>query len=159
MATTNIGLEEIALSNTFGQWLEAFNANMGIIDGLPIPIEYGKNTTMEYLKFSNGKVAMWGRLEMGTKYPSTTPWGTEGYASAVFTIDFPLALAKNNPVIIPHVISTNASTGGMANNTDIWCLSTGVTYTTYQGRFFARTNTTNNNNSLALNMLIIGDWK
>lgn len=158
MATGNINLGEVQLSNTFGQWVDIFNGNMGKLDALPIPIEYGKNTTMEYLKFSNGMVLIYGRIEMGTKYPSTTPWGTEGFASDIFTIDFPIALTNNSPIVVPHVISVNAD-GGMAANTDIWCLSTKVTYTAYQGRFFARTNTLNNKNSLSLNMIIIGKWK
>lgn len=152
MATTNLNLDEVALSNTFGQLVEMFNGNMDILDGLPIPIEYGKNTTMEYLKFSNGKVAIWGRVEYGTKYPCTSPWASSaGYASSNFTLDLPIALANNNPVVIPHVIADK--------NVDMWCLTRNTTYTTYTGCFLCAINDSSNINSKTLNMLIIGDWK
>lgn len=152
MATTNINLEEISQSQTFGQWLEAFNGNMAAIDALPIPIEYGKNTTMEYLKFSNGKVVMWGRVSYGTTFPCTIMWAASaGYASGIFTLDFPIALTKSDPVVIPHVISDK--------NPDMWCLTISTSYTTYTGRFLCAINDNANVNSKTLNMLIIGDWK
>ena len=153
MATTNIGLEEIALSNTFGQWLESFNANMGTIDGLPIPIEYGKNTTMEYLKFSNGKVAMWGRINHGTTYACTLPWLAGTYGSSNFTLDFPIALTKNTPVVIPHVMSGNGA------NPDMYCVTRSTSYTTYTGCYVCTWNESSSVQSKTLNILIIGDWK
>lgn len=158
MATQNINLDEVALSNTFGQFVEMFNGNMGKLDSMPLPIEYGKNTKFEYIKFANGIVALYGRVEMGTKYPCTLPWGSDGYASGVFTLNFPVTLTNSNPVVIPHVISSVGS-GESPKNTDIWCYTSNITYTTYDGRFVSRNATSAGANSLSLNMLIIGKWK
>ncbi len=151
-ATENLGLVKDAQSQNFAGWLESINGNWDKIDDLPLPIEHSANSKMDYLKLSDGTVIMWGRIELGTSYPSTTAWGTEGFASAEFTINFPIALISENPIVIPHVLSVGP-------NVDIWCLSTKVTYTTYAGRLFARTNTASNNNAISLNMLIIGKWK
>lgn len=152
MATSNMKLEEVALSQTFGQFLEAFNANMGKIDALPVPIAYGKNTTMEYLKFSNGKVIMWGRIDYGTRYPVKNPWlqtGGAGYASDEFTLDFPIALADNAPVVIPHCFDSA--------RVEMFVVTTGVTYTTYKGRFWSAA--TGHEGPKVLNILVIGNWK
>lgn len=150
--TTNLELTEIAQSNTFGQWLSAFNANMEAIDGLPIPMEYGENTQMKYLKFTNGIVIMWGRVDFGTNYPCNTLWASNNYASADnFTIDLPIALVDNKPAIFPSVIADK--------NPDMWCLNVAVSYTQYKGRFLCAVNDTNNVNSKIVNLLIIGKWK
>lgn len=152
MATTNINLTEIAQSQTFGEWLTAFNENMETIDGLPIPIGYGKNTSMEYLKLSNGIVLMWGRISFGTSYPCNQSAGAaSGYLSKSFTIDFPLALASNTPTVLGTV---------MANN---WCdiifYMRTATYTNMTGYFYCPGNDSNANNSKSLNVLVIGKWK
>lgn len=152
MPTNNIHLDDVSLSQTFGQWLEAFNSNMGKIDALPIPMEYGKNTTMEYLKFTNGKVIMWGRVDFGSKYPVHLPWlqgSGSGYASDEFSIDFPLALVNNNPVVLPHVIDTK--------RVETFAITTSVSYTTYKGRFWSAA--TDNGGSRILNIIVIGNWK
>lgn len=150
MATSNMHLEETALSQTFGQWLDAFNSNMSKIDALPIPMEYGKNTTMEYLKFTNGKVIMFGRIELGTKYPCYKPF-SKGYLSDTITIDFPIALTKNNPVVIPHVMADKFQ--------DLTLYTQGVTYTTYKGCVYGNGNDSTVGNSKTLNIMVIGDWK
>lgn len=150
MATKNLKLDEVELSNTFGQWLESFNGNMGKIDALPIPIEYGKNTTMEYLKLSNGKVIMWGRLNHGTKYPCTSSW-TRGYLSDKVTIDFPIALANSNPAVFAMAEATAWK--------DVAVCPTSVTYTTFSFKYWHASNDAEANNSKTCNILVIGDWK
>lgn len=152
MATTNTNLEEVALGQTFGQWLNAFNGNMGKIDALPLPIAYGKNTTMEYVKFSNGKVFMWGRIEMGTKYPCSRP-GTAagGYLSDRFTIDFPLALTKSNPAVLSTVMADKYS--------DVQFYMNAATYTNMTGCFYCPGNDSSIGNNKSLNVFVIGDWK
>nr|DAV56323.1 MAG TPA: hypothetical protein [Caudoviricetes sp.] len=152
MATNNINLEEIEQSNTFGQWLDAFNANMGAIDALPIPMEYGKNTKMEYLKFTNGKVAIWGRIDFGTTYICDQPWA-EGFGSKNFTIDFPIALTKSNPMVIPHVMT------GSGVYPDMFCVTRSTSYTTYTGAFVTSYSDALVKTPKILNILIIGDWK
>ena len=155
MATTNTNLEEVALGQTFGQWLSAFNGNMGKIDALPLPIAYGKNTTMEYLKLSNGKVLIWGRVEYGTQYPCSNAWPSGNYVSSDFTIDLPIPLSKANPVVIQHVLSSSQNN----KNPDIWFVTRQTTYTTIKGCFLCKVNDSNAVNSKALNLLLIGDWK
>lgn len=150
MATTNIGLQEVAQSQTFGQWLEAFNSNMAEIDGLPIPIDYGKNTTMEYLKLSNGKVIMWGNIDFGTNKPCNVPWNT-GYSSESFSVDFPIALTSTKTTIVTHVQCSQ------------WiaceCYSKEINYTNALLWFVSDVNDSLKNNNKSLNIFIIGDWK
>ena len=150
MATTNIGLQEVAQSQTFGQWLEAFNANMANIDSLPIPTEYGKNTTMEYLKLSNGKVIMWGRISHGTSYPCKTPW-TRGYTSDKVTVDFPISLTKNNPTAL---ITVQADTWK-----NVIAAVDAITYTSMSFWYWCDADDSAVSNSKECNIIVIGDWK
>lgn len=151
MTTENINLAEMAQSNTFGQWLDAFNANMGKIDALPLPVAYGKNTTMEYLKLSNGKAIMWGRLHLGSSYPCSTACDG-GYKSDTFTIDFPIALSSATPTVL-----SEAKTWPYVNQT---VFSTSVTYTTFTGCFFCPSDDTGASNMQKIcHLLVIGDWK
>lgn len=152
MATNNIKLEEVTQSQTFGEWLNAFNGNMGKLDSLPIPIEYGKNTSMEYLKFSNGKVLMWGRIEMGTKYPCNLPAGSaSGKLSSSFTIDFPIALTKNNPTVVATVMADKWA--------DITFYMRSASYTNMVGLFYCPGDDSKVGNNKSLNVTVIGDWK
>lgn len=150
MSTKNLKLDEPALSDTFGKFLEMFNNNMNTIDGLPLPIEYGKNTTMEYIKLSNGKAVMWGRLDHGTKYPCNKSW-TRGYLSDAVTIDFPIALTKNTPMV---VAMAEADTWK-----DVTVCPTGVNYTTFTFKYWHVSDDSGVNNSKKCNIFIIGDWK
>lgn len=150
MATKNTGLVEVSQSETFGNWLDAFNTNMGKIDALPIPVEYGKNTTMEYLKLSNGKVIMWGRIDHGTKYPCSNVV-SRGYLSDMITIDFPVALVNNNPVVITQANATNWR--------DLLICPNKVTYTTYSFNYWMTINDSSANNAKVCNIIVIGDWK
>lgn len=151
--TTNIKLEEVTMSNTFGQWLEAFNANMDMIDGLPIPMEYGKNTTMEYLKFTNGKVFMWGKLELGYSYPCDT-YITGGYRSKDFVIDYPIALANTKFTAIAQA-KTWPFMNQVIYQSDI------PNYTTFKGFFFCPDNDSGYTSEMSkmCHLLVIGDWK
>lgn len=152
MATTNLGLDEVALSNTFGQLVEMLNGNMETLDGLPLPIEYGENNTMKYLKLSNGKVVMWGRIAHGTKYPCSS-LSLGNYASSLVTVDFPIALANNTPT----VLATPQGFGWA----DLFWLTKNVTYTTLSGYYLCPNNDSgvSGGNSKVLNLLVIGDWK
>ena len=153
MATANIGLEEIALSDTFGQWLEAFNANMDAIDGLPIPIAYGKNTTMEYLKLSSGTIVMWGHFSHGTKYKCTnTLIPGQSYASEPFTIDWPIALTNNTPVVLTSCMDSQA----------IECEvhASSVSYTTGQFKYYCPSaESSSSTRTKTCDILVIGKWK
>lgn len=151
MATTNMGFAEVVESQTFGDWLEAFNGNWAALDGMPMPIEYGKNSTMEYVKLANGKVVMFGRVDYGTNYPCTNLAGNGNYASDQFTLDFPIALAKNTPVVFPHVVANN--------NPDMDVFTRSVSYTQYKGQFLCPLNDSAMVNSKVLNIIVIGDWK
>lgn len=151
MATTNMGFAEVVESQTFGDWLESFNANWAALDGMPLPIEYGSNSTMEYIKLANGKVVMFGRVDYGTNYPCTNLAGNGNYASDQFTLDFPIALARNTPVVFPHVVANN--------NPDMDVFTRSVSYTQYKGQFLCPLNDSAMVNSKVLNIIVIGDWK
>ncbi|MEG0991001.1 hypothetical protein [Gordonibacter sp.] len=102
------------------------------------------------MKFANGKVMMWGRIDYGKNYPCTTAWAASaGYASKDFTLNFPIPLVSANPVILPHCIADC--------NPDTWVLTRSTSYTTYVGCFLCAISETVNVKTL--NMLIIGDWK
>lgn len=150
MTTKNLKLEEPALSDTFGTWLEMFNGNMGKIDELPLPIEYGKNNTMEYVKMANGKIVMWGRLDHGTRYPCKHSW-TRGFLSDAVTVDFPIALVNNTPTVL-----------AMAE-ADVWkditVCPTNVTYTTFTFKYWHVADDSAQNNSKRCNVIVIGNWK
>lgn len=150
MSTKNLKLDEPALSDTFGTWLEMFNKNMGTIDELPLPIAYGKNQTMEYLKFSNGKIAMWGRLDHGTKYPCKNAW-QKGFLSDAVTVDFPIALVNNTPMVLAMAEADTWK--------DITVCPTNVTYTTFTFKYWHVANDSIVTNSKKCNVLVIGDWK
>lgn len=150
MPTKNLKLDEPALSDTFGTWLEMFNKNMGTIDELPLPIAYGKNQTMEYLKFSNGKVVIWGRLDHGTKYPCVNAW-QKGFLSDAVTVDFPIALVNNTPTVLAMAEADTWK--------DVTVCPTNVTYTTFTFKYWHVANDSSINNSKKCNVLVIGDWK
>lgn len=148
--TTTLGLEKVSTANTLPEWCDMFNNNLDVLDGFPLPIEYGKNDTMEYVKFSNGKVIMFGRVNHGKNYPCTTAWAASaGYASKDFTLDFPIALVNSNPVIVSHCIADV--------NPDTWVLTRSTSYTQYKGCYLCAISETSN--TKILNMLIMGDWK
>lgn len=138
------------LSNTFKQWMDSYNALIEKIESLPLPIEFGSNTQMQFLKFANGKAFLFGRIDMGTKYPCHKVWGA-GYGSDDFSISFPIPLTKADPVIIPHVMREI--------DPDTIALTRAVTYTTYTGCFYCTVEDGADARAKQLNLLVIGDWK
>lgn len=151
MSTNNAGFAEVIESQTFGDWLEAFNGNWSMLDGMPLPIEHGSNSQMEYIKLANGKVVLFGRIDYGTNYPCKNAAAGGNYVSDQFTLDFPIALVKNNPVVLPHVIANN--------NPDMDVFTRSVTYSQYKGQFLCPLNDASLVNSKVLNIIVIGDWK
>ena len=150
--TKNINLEKPALSNTFGELLEALNLNSDKLDELPLPIGYGKNSQMEYLKLSNGTVVMWGRLAHGQNYPcNETGAGGDYYTSKLITVNFPIPLVNANPTVLPNVHGEVYS--------DVFFLQRSVSYTNITGFYYCRYNDTTAKNNKNLNLLVIGKWK
>lgn len=152
MATKNMNFAEVDVSDTVGEWLDAMTLNFDKLDAMPLPIAYGSNSQMEYVKLANGTAVMWGRINYGTTYKCTIPWedtGGAGYASEVFTLNYPIALANATPTVIPHVIDDN--------RVETFAISVGADYTTYKGRFWS--GASDNGGSKTLNILVIGKWK
>lgn len=142
----------IAISKTFKEWMDSFNSLLDKLDELPLPIAYGTNSQMQYLKLSNGTVLMWGRIDYGTRYPFNTAWeglGGAGYASEEFTLNFPIPLVDQTSTVIPHVINSTRS--------ETFVLTTGVSYTSYKGRFWSAASDTGG--ASVLNIIVIGPWK
>ena len=153
MATNNMNLAKVELSNTFGNWLEAFNGNMDKIDMLPIPIEYGKNTTVEYLKFANGIIIFWGHFDHGTKYKciNTLVPGVS-YASEYFTIDFPVALASTDMTLFTNAYDNRA--------VEIRIGLASSSYTSASFRYICPSaEDPAENRTKTCDILVIGDWK
>lgn len=150
MTTKNLKLDEPALSDTFGTWLEMFNGNMGKIDSLPLPIEYGKNTTMEYVKLANGKIVMWGMLDHGTKYPCKNAW-TKGFLSDTVTVDFPVALVKNTPTVLAMAEADTWK--------DVTVCPKDITYTTFTFKYWHVADDSTISNPKKCHIIVIGDWK
>lgn len=73
--------------------LTALGQNFDKIDDMPLPLEDGSNTQLQYFKFANGVIFMWGSINHGTSYPCNIQWW-EGYASANFNIFWPVALVN-----------------------------------------------------------------
>lgn len=140
---------KIALSSTFEQWMGSFNDLLAKLEELPLPVAFGSNSQMGYLKFANGKVMMWGRVDYGRNYPCTSAWGGGQFASKDFELNFPIPLVNSDPVIIPHVMASV--------NADTWVLTRSTSYTTYKGCFLCAVSETDNVKTL--NMLVVGDWK
>lgn len=149
-ATKNLGLEKPALSNSFGELLEAINLNSGKLDGLPLPVGFGSNTQMDYLKLSNGVILMWGHIEHGKNYPCSTAWATAaGWASKDFTVNYPVPLVDANPVVF--AIATADV------NPDTWVLKRAQTYTAFTGCYLCAISETANDKKC--DILVIGRWK
>lgn len=143
---------KISINRTFKEWMDAFNSLADKLDELPLPVAFGTNSKMKYLKLANGTIFMWGRVDYGKNFPCTVQWegnGGGGWASAEFTLDFPIALVSNSPVVIPHVFNTMRA--------ETFCLETGVSYSAFKGRFWSAAE--DNGGASTLNIVVIGDWK
>lgn len=140
-----------AVSTSFGDWVERYNGLVDKLESLPLPIEHGGNSQTEYIKLANGTVVIWGRIDLGKRYPFTIPWTSTGagYASEVFTVNFPVPLVDTAPVVVPHLMNTTRF--------ETFCLTVGVTYTQYNGRVWSAA--TDSGGASVLNLLVIGRWK
>lgn len=148
--TKNVSLEKPAMSHTFEQWLEAMNGNSDRLDKLPLPVAYGGNNQMEYLKLANGTIAMWGHIEHGKNYPCTTPWdAAAGYASKEFTITYPVALVDDSPTVF--AIATADV------NPDTWVLKRSQGYTSFTGCYLCAVEETRN--AKQCDLFVLGKWK
>lgn len=141
---------KLALNKSFKNWMDAFNSLLDKLDELPLPIAFGSNSQMQYLKLANGKVLMWARIDYGKTLVCTSVWPSGNYASANFTINFPIPLIVDTPVIFAHVSADDL-------HPDIIATTRAVTYTSVKGCFVCRSSETDT--SKVLNLLVIGDWK
>lgn len=148
VSTKNLGLGKPALSNSFGELLDAMNLNSDKLDGLPLPIEYGSNTQMEYIKLAGGVVIMWGHIEHGKRYPCCKQWAT-AVASDDFVINYPIPLVNDKPVVFA-IATANI-------NPDTWIMKRTQTYTALTAFYLCAIAETENDKNC--DIMIIGRWK
>ena len=154
--TANLGLSKPTQADTFAAWLNADNANMDRLDGLPIPCASGSNSQMSYIKFADGNVLMWGTVNMGTAYIVGPTQFTSGYVSDAFTVTFPVALASTSPTISASVTTDTYS--------DMFVQNISVTSAAYTGRFYAQFDETKHEYSAGiaskeLHLIVLGRWR
>lgn len=141
---------KLAISKTFKEWMDSFNALLSKLDELPIPIAFGLTSTLKYLKFANGTVIMWGRVDHGTRYPCNVAW-TRGFLSSAISIDFPIALVNSNPTVVAMAEADKWK--------DVTACPYSVTYTTFTFKYWHVANDEAQSNSKVCNIIVIGEWK
>ena len=144
---------KIALSSTFEKWMGSFNDLLAKLDELPLPVGFGSNSQMDYLKLANGTVLMWGAVSHGQNYPcGTHGGGGEGYyTSKSLTVNFPLPLVSESPTVITSVRANEYA--------DVFFLQRTATYTNFTGCYYCRYDDSAVANNKDLNVLVIGRWK
>ncbi|MBX9032676.1 hypothetical protein [Gordonibacter massiliensis (ex Traore et al. 2017)] len=152
-STTNINLEKPAQSDTFAQFLEAINLNSDKLDALPLPVGYGSNSQMEYLKLACGVIAMWGHFDHGSNYKCTTTLipGTS-YCSKSFKVNYPIPLVDSNPVVLTSCVDSAA----------IECKASprAASYSSVDIIYYCPTEEpSNSTRTKSCDILIIGKWK
>jgi len=148
--TSSFGFMTPEASDLISDSLGHLGSNFEQIDGMPLPTEYGSNSQMEYFKFNNGILLMWGCLNHGLSMPCTLQWGF-GFASADFDIFWPVPLvAPNNAAIIVQ--------GRAPYNPDLLALQRSIDASkgTFCYNFPAWSET---NISKQFNIFVIGRWK
>lgn len=150
--TANLNLELVDIGESIDAFVDAYNASMGALDALPLPSQTGSNSQMDYVKFTNGLVIMYGRLDLGTDYPCTRAAEDETYyTSSDLTITYPATLVDAAPVVLAHVAADPWS--------DVWWLTREASTTSMRGCFYCRGNDSEASNKKSLNILVIGRWK
>ena len=161
--TTAVELDNIATSNTFSEWVAAFNANNDFLEGLPLPIEAGTANGMRYVKLASGDVLIWGTKSHGTNsnYRCTMSWQGEGqtgygYASpSEIVVDFPISLVNTAPQVFLRASDTNRC--------EMQVVSSGATTTTrWKGRYWCLVSDNASGwvpGSKSLDILVFGRWK
>lgn len=151
--TKNVLLEKPAMSHTFEQWLEALNGNSDKLDALPLPISSGSNSQMEYIKFANGAIAMWGHFDHGSNYKCVNEYiPNTSYVSKKFTVNYPVALVKDNPVVLTSCVDSRA----------VECKASPreASYTSVDVYYYCPSEeASDSTRTKSLDILIIGKWK
>lgn len=158
--SSNLGFELPDVSNTFGEWLNSFNANFNKIDAFPIGIKTGSgvsqrtnvsaNPTWYWMQFNNGIMLQFTNVDFGTKYPCTQQWATT-YASDKITLGFNQQFTNDDICILMDVSADK--------NPD---MDFAVRYkhgAAFEGQFICSVNDASNVNSKTLSVLAIGRYK
>ena len=158
MTTPNLGLAQVTTTQTNKDFYDAFNGNMDLLDGLSLPLgvidNSGSNDTLSSMKFADGTLVMWGKVfhAAGAK-PVNINWednGGKGYASAAWTVNFPIACTVA-PVVLPWVVDSNRC--------ETFIISSGAAVTTTTATFRYWCGKPDNGGSKTAHLLVIGRWK
>ena len=99
-STENFNLELADNSDLVSQFVADYNANLGKIDALPVPVAVGSNSQMSYMRYADGTVMMWGHFDHGNRYKCTKRLTDVSYVSDPFRVTFPVSLASTDAVIL-----------------------------------------------------------
>jgi hypothetical protein len=106
--TQNFGFLKVEESDTVPAGLAALNNNFNKLDGMPLPFENGSNSQLQYFKFSNGLLLMWGRIKHGNAYLCNEQVGSGWYFSSQFDLFWPISLvdpANASVLMMAHSVN------------------------------------------------------
>lgn len=153
--TENFNLKTADASDLVSGFVADYNANLGKIDNLPLPVQTGGNTQLSYYKFADGTVFMWGRVDTGQRYVCSTEFEGHAFASDAFTVTWPVTLAGTSPVVLANV-ETDV-------NPDIFVQTSNITASAGTFMFLANFNESTGAygpvNNKALHLFVVGRWK
>ena len=152
-----LDMENIALSQTFADWVSAFNDNNDLLKDCPLPISIVQDSNGMYaMRLLDGTLFMWGHLNHSTK-DCNIAWastGGSGYASATVTVNYPIA-----SVVTPTVLARATDDG----RCEVMCLPSRMdqpTLSAWKFVYWTPGDTyLQNQGNKHLDILVIGRWK
>jgi len=160
---TTLDMENIAISQTFADWVSAFNDNNDLLEDCPLPISVVRggdgnsgSTGMYAMRLLDGTLVMWGHLEHGTK-DCSNDWastGGSGFASETVTVNYPIA-----SVTTPTVLARATDAG----RCEVMCLPSRMDQPTLSAWKFVYWTPGSvylqSQGNKSLDILVIGRWK
>lgn len=158
MTTPNLGLAKVTTAQTNKDFYDAFNGNMDILDGKPLPTDVvdnsASNNALSSMKFADGTLLMWGKVfHAAGEKPVNIQWegnGGAGWASDTWQVNFPVECVVS-PVIIPWVVDSMRC--------ETFVISSGAAVTTTSAEFRYWCNVRDNGGSKTAHLVVIGRWK
>lgn len=139
-----------ATKDTMHDLVTKFNANMTAIDGYTVVVETGSNQQLEYKKYSDGTVEMWGHVDMGTGYPCDQSMQSGLYFSSNFSITYPVALTSASASVIIQAL-------GAGSWPCVWAHPTQKTASGLKACFVCESNDTGQSKSV--DVQVRGRWQ
>lgn len=154
-STSNFGFELAEQSDYVSDFVENYNANLKKMDAMPLPMASGNNTQLNYQKFADGTLHVWGMIDYGTKYPCKTQVATaSGFSSDQVTVNFPVAFSGfsgSSYCLITYVSADK--------NPDMTFATKSQGTSSIVGNFICPLNDSASPNSKKLNVEAWGRWK